>query len=170
MVIVSFGFGSRIEEGGRKMSNALFSGICTTNNFLHSLGLLICAGTNGYCCWSDFRRREKRDPVEKKGRRPGGNYVLPILQKASQETPKAHGWSLNAAKTRRHSPASIMEFELLTMNVSKLGLHHCARQSPISQSLLMPWVIWSNWFEDGGARRSSSLRLRPSISSSPGLR
>jgi hypothetical protein len=27
----------------------LFSGICTTNSFLHSLGLLICAGTNGYC-------------------------------------------------------------------------------------------------------------------------
>ena len=33
-----------------KKGYVLFSGICTTNNFLHSLGLLICAGTNGYCC------------------------------------------------------------------------------------------------------------------------
>jgi hypothetical protein len=46
----------------------LFSGICTTNNFLHSLGLLICAGTNGYCCkgnvWSAVRGSEK-DAVHK---------------------------------------------------------------------------------------------------------
>jgi hypothetical protein len=29
--------------------------------------------------------------------------------------------------------------QVLTMKVSKLGLHHWARQSPISQSLSIPW-------------------------------
>lgn len=60
--------------------------------------------------------------------------------------------------------------EVLTMKVSKFGRHHCARQSPISQSLSTPCDA-SNWRESvGGARRSSSRRLSPSISSSPGLR
>ena len=47
-----------------KKGSVLFSGICTTNNFLHSFGLLICAGTKGYCCkeneWSIFRNAGRR--------------------------------------------------------------------------------------------------------------
>lgn len=58
----------------------------------------------------------------------------------------------------------------VTMNVSKLGLHHCAKQSPISHSLSSPCDAL-NWRESvGGARRSSRRALRPSISSSPGFR
>jgi len=60
--------------------------------------------------------------------------------------------------------------KLLTMNVSKLGRHHCARQSPISHSLSTPCDALNCLDSGGGARRSSSLRLRPSTSSSPGLR
>ena len=57
-----------------------------------------------------------------------------------------------------------------TMNVSKLGRHHWARQSPISQSLSIPWEAL-NWRESlGGAKRSSRRRLSPSSSSSPGFK
>ena len=57
-----------------------------------------------------------------------------------------------------------------TMKVSKLGLHHWARQSPISQSLSTPWDALNCRESAGGARRSSSRFFNPSISSSPGLR
>lgn len=33
----------------RGEQDVLLSGICTRNNFLHSLGFVICAGMKGYC-------------------------------------------------------------------------------------------------------------------------
>lgn len=35
-------------EGKRSKRDQLRSGICTRKSFLHSLGLVMCAGTNGY--------------------------------------------------------------------------------------------------------------------------
>lgn len=56
--------------------------------------------------------------------------------------------ALNNFSKKDSYPCSVLKKEiqitLLTMNVSKFGLHHCAKQSPISQSLLMPCVTWSN--------------------------
>jgi hypothetical protein len=53
------------------------------------------------------------------------------------------------------------------MKVSKLGRHHCANVSPTTHSSLTPSPV--NWVPTG-ARRSFSLALKPSISSSSARR
>jgi hypothetical protein len=83
----------------RRKKDGLRSGICTRKSFLHSLGFVMCAGTNGYYAQEHVCEGHVRC-------RTDGNE--------------------DTRATR-------------TINVSKLGRHHWARQSPISQSLSIPW-------------------------------
>jgi len=85
----------------KKGSNILLRGSWIKYNFLHSFGLVTCAGMNGY------------------------------------------------------------------MKVSKFGRHHCARVSPTCHSSFTPWPV--NCVPTG-ARRSFSLALKPSTSSSSARR